>query len=103
MTALLLANLYKDSSNMQHAVEQAIASLQAVLQASAEVSGPAAHSRERSAEVDFILVVLLCFALFIFCNYGSETPPPCVGKVPQCSPLDTCLCSLAATCDHSIT
>lgn len=51
MTALLLANLYKDPSNMQHAVEQAIASLQAVLQASAEVSGPAAQSRERSAEV----------------------------------------------------
>ena len=72
MTALLLANLYKDSSNMQHAVEHAIASLQAVLQASAEVSGPAAHSRERSAEVDFFLVVLLCFACFIFCIHGSD-------------------------------
>ena len=73
MTALLLANLYKDSSNMQHAMEQAIASLQAVLQASAEVSGPAAHSRERSAEVDFPPVILLCFAFFICCSHGSET------------------------------
>jgi hypothetical protein len=73
MTALLLANLYKDSSNMQHAVEQAIGSLQAVLQASAEVSGPAAHSRDRSAEVDFFLVDVLCFAFFIFCSHGSET------------------------------
>jgi len=69
----LLANLYKDSSNMQHAVEQAIGSLQAVLQASAEVSGPAAHSRDRSAEVDFFLVDVLCFAFFIFCSHGSET------------------------------
>ena len=59
MTALLLANLYKDSSNMQHAVEQAIASLQAVLAASAEVCGPAAHSSERSAEVRLLLSVPL--------------------------------------------
>ena len=97
MTALLLANLYKDSSNMQHAVEQAIASLQAVLQASAEVSGPAAHSRERSAEVDFFPVILLCFAFFIFCSMAQK---PCVGKIPQCSPSGTCLCSSAY--DHSI-
>ncbi len=72
MTALLLANLYKDSSNMQHAVEQAIASLQAVLQASAEVSGPAAHSRERSAEVGFFLVNVLWFVFSNFCSHGSE-------------------------------
>lgn len=100
MTALLLANLYKDSTNMQHAVEQAIASLQAVLQASADVSGPAAHSKERSAEVDFFLVVLPCFAFCILCSHGSENM---CGQIPQCSPSDTCLCSSAATCDHSIT
>ena len=51
MTALLLANLYKDPDNMQHAVEQAIASLQAILLASAEASGDAAHATERTAEV----------------------------------------------------
>ena len=100
MTALLLANLYKDSSNMQHAVEQAIASLQAVLQASAEVSGPAAHSRERSAEVHIFLVTVLCFAFFIFCSLGSENV---YGQISQCSPSDTCLCISTATRDHSIT
>lgn len=100
MTALLLANLYKDSSNMQHAVEQAIAGLQAVLQASAEVSGPAAHSRERSAEVHIFLVNVLCFAFFIFCSLGSENV---YGQISQCSPSDTCLCVSTATRDHSIT
>ena len=100
MTALLLANLYKDSSNMQHAVEQAIAGLQAVLQASAEVSGPAAHSGERSAEVHIFLVTVLCFAFFIFCSLGSENV---YGQISQCSPSDTCLCISTATRDHSIT
>lgn len=81
MTALLLANLYKDSSNMQHAVEQAIAGLQAVLQASAEVSGPAAHSRERSAEV--------CKAreLRLIQNQHLIMSPPVKIKV---KPLDMC-------------
>lgn len=51
MAALLLANLYKDAGNMQHAVEQAIASLQAILLASAEASGDAAHAKERTAKV----------------------------------------------------
>ena len=51
LTALLLAKLYSDPDNMQHAVEQALASLQAVLLASAEASGSAAHARDRTAEV----------------------------------------------------
>ena len=51
LTALLLARLYKDPDNMQYAVEQAVASLQAVLLASAEASGKAAHATERTAEV----------------------------------------------------
>lgn len=51
MAALLLANLHKDAGNMQHAVEQAIASLQAILLASAEASGDAAHAKERTAKV----------------------------------------------------
>ena len=36
---------------MQYAVEQAVASIQAVLLASAEASGEAAHAAERTAEV----------------------------------------------------
>lgn len=51
LTALLLARLHKNPDNMQHAVEQAVASLQAVLVASAEASGEAAHATERTAEV----------------------------------------------------
>lgn len=51
LTALLLARLHTDPDNMQHAVEQAVASLQAVLLASAEASGEAAHSKERTAQV----------------------------------------------------
>lgn len=51
LTALLLARLHKDPDNMQHAVEQAVASLQAVLLASAEASGEAAHAKERTAQV----------------------------------------------------
>ena len=51
LTALLLARLHRDPDNMQHAVEQAIASLQAVLLASAEAAGEAAHATERTAEV----------------------------------------------------
>ena len=51
MTALLLANLHKDPGNMAHAVEKALASLQAVLQASAEASGDSAHMKERTSPV----------------------------------------------------
>ena len=51
LTALLLARLHKDPNNMQYAVEQAVASLQAMLLASAEASGEAAHATERTAEV----------------------------------------------------
>ena len=51
MTALLLANLHKDPGNMAHAVEKALASLQAVLQASAEASGDSAHMKERTSQV----------------------------------------------------
>ena len=51
LTALLLARLHKDPDNMQYAVEQAVASLQAVLLASARASGEAAHATERTAEV----------------------------------------------------
>ena len=51
MTALLLAHLHKDPGNLQRAVEQALASLQALLAASAEAAGDAAHSKERTAQV----------------------------------------------------
>ncbi|KAL3152275.1 hypothetical protein ABBQ32_001349 [Trebouxia sp. C0010 RCD-2024] len=51
LAALLLARLHKHPDNMQHAVEQAVASLQAVLLASADASGEAAHAKERTAQV----------------------------------------------------
>lgn len=51
LTALLLARLHKDPDNMKYAVEQAVASLQGVLLASAEASGEAAYATERTAQV----------------------------------------------------
>ena len=56
---------------MQHAVEQAIASLQAVLAASAEVSGPAAHSSDRSAEVHLLAVTADVVAQSLESNQAS--------------------------------
>ena len=56
---------------MQHAVEQAIASLQAVLAASAEVSGPAAHSSDRSAEVHLLAVIADVVAQSLASNQAS--------------------------------
>ena len=52
MAALLLAKLHQQPSNMQHAVEHAIGSLQGILLATVEAAGEAAHVKERTAEVN---------------------------------------------------
>lgn len=51
LTALLLAKLYQQPDNMQHAVEHAIASLQGVLLATVDAAGEAAHAKERTPAV----------------------------------------------------
>lgn len=51
---------------MQYAVEQAVASLQAILLASSEASGDAAHATERTAEVPIwqIRFAICCAATY---------------------------------------
>jgi hypothetical protein len=51
MTVLLLAWLDRHPRNLKHAVEKAVAALQAVLQATARAAGEAAFTKERDAKV----------------------------------------------------
>lgn len=51
LTVLLLARLDKEPGRLKSAVERALASLQAVLQATRQAAGDAAFAKDRDAKV----------------------------------------------------